>query len=289
LTPSNPVDRSGTYRIQLPLGTHAGGRYPVWNNETSATSLLEDPSAVQPHDAANVDVITFAGRLDKPVTAAYTKWLAANGFPTSISSDQVQTQLRAQGVDVAAAFAAVGPMMTPAETKTLSGVLGRSIPLRYSFVYSGGVAIEPRTGTIIDVHSQREGLAVAPDLSGVAELRPLLARYASIPAVKAVSDGLDRLAAQPPQLAAVFAFTQTPASSASVGVDAAEQIRMMNLIELRVPWAVGMVGLLVVVIDLALAFRRRHDEVPAALVVPSDLVLPPEREPVRTSSGGGAS
>ena len=75
------------------------------------------------------------------------------------------------------------------------------------------MSIEPTTGALIDVHSQQEGVAVQPDLSGVGALQPLLDKYAAIPSVKALSDGLAAMAARPPQLAQTFQYTQTPASS----------------------------------------------------------------------------
>jgi len=231
------------------------------------------PGALHRYAPAGVDVVTFSGTVYKPVTAAYDRWLAANGFPTSVSSDQVQAQLRAQGIDVAAAFTAVGGRMNPAQTHLLTSILAKPIPLQYEYVYAGNVSIEPKSGTIENVQAQKEGLAVKPDLSGVAQLRPLLAQFASVPAVKAVSDGLDRLVAQPPQLAAVFQYAQTPASSASVGDDTREQLRLMNLMELRIPWTAAVAGGLLLVLDAALMWRR-HRRVGLTVTIPGDDLVP---------------
>jgi ornithine carbamoyltransferase len=46
------------------------------------------------------------------------------------------------------------------------------------------------------VHSKQEGVAVQPDLTGVGVLQPLLDKYAAIPSVKALSDGLAAMAAR---------------------------------------------------------------------------------------------
>ena len=109
------------------------------------------------------------------------------------------------------------------------------MPLNYFFVVDGTVSIEPTTGALIDVHSQQEGVAVQPDLSGVATLQPLLDKYADIPSVKALSDGLAAMAARPPQLAQTFQYTQTPASSFSTADKARDQAHVMTIVTWWVP------------------------------------------------------
>lgn len=287
-TPRNQVDRSGYYRLQFPLGTSASGHYGVWNNETSAPVPLVHPSSLHYHAESTVKVIDFSSRLDHAVTPAYRSWLAANGFPMTISSGQVQAQLTAQGVDVAAALAAVGGRLTPKESAVLTSTLSKPVPLDYSFVYDGLVSIEPRTGAIVDVHTQRESLAAKPDLSGVAPLRSLLDHYATVPAVKAVSDGLDRLIRRPPDVAATFQFTETAASSRDVGNDARSQARLMNLLQVRAPWTVGVVGALLLLVAVSgLARRRRRSPRPVDL--PDDEAVQPQRESATERVSGRGS
>ena len=105
------------------------------------------------------------------------------------------------------------PRLTPDESKLLATTLAKPVPLKYFFFGDGLVSIEPKTGALIDVHAQQEGVAVQPDLSGVAPLQPLLAKYASIPSVKALSDGLLAQAGRAPQVAQELRYKQTVPSS----------------------------------------------------------------------------
>ena len=78
-----------------------------------------------------------------------------------------------------------------------------------------------------------------PDLSGVGALQPLLDKYAAIPSVKALSDGLAAMAARPPQLAQTFEYTQTPASSLSIADKARDQAHVMTIVTWWVPGAMA--------------------------------------------------
>jgi hypothetical protein len=255
--PSNEVDRSGSYRIQLPLGTSHDEEYPIWNNETSQTSMLVPEDPLHYHPAAATQVVDFTGSLDHAVTPAYRQWLAANDFPMTIAPDQIQAQLAARGVNVAAALAEVGPRLSAQESAVLADALGNPIPIDYFFVYEGHVSIEPRTGSIMDVHTRTEGLAVKPDLSGVAKLQPLLEKYSSIPSIAAVSQGLRELAGAPADLAAEFRFTETQSSSRDTGSDAKEQARLMRLLQLYVPWSVGALSITLIAVGIVTTRRGR--------------------------------
>ena len=137
----------------------------------------------------------------------YLAHLRALGLPMQITAAQIAPQLTAAGIDVNRALADVAPQLTADESALLAAALTAAIPLNYFFVVDGTVSIEPTTGALIDVHSQQEGVAVQPDLSGVGALQPLLDKYAAIPSVKALSDGLAAMAARPPQLAQTFQYT----------------------------------------------------------------------------------
>ena len=242
LTPDDVVDRSGAYRLTFPLGVTSTGVYDVWNNETGATYRLEHPSHEHEHRESGVTVIDFHGHLEHPVTRAYLRWLGDNGFPTELNLAQFQARLRSEGADLTTVLADVNALLTPDERATVMKVLAEPIPLRYRFFFSGQVSIEPRTGAIMDVHTQTEGLEVKPDLSGLDAVTPILVKYASIPSVAAAGAAVAKIAGEPPAVAARYRFKQTAASSASVGQDARDQARLMDLVEIWVPWIVGALG-----------------------------------------------
>jgi hypothetical protein len=109
----------------------------------------------------------------------------------------------------------------------------------------------------MDVHTRTEGLAVKPDLSGVAKLQPLLEKYSSIPSIAAVSQGLRELAGAPADLAAEFRFTETQSSSRDTGSDAKEQARLMRLLQLYVPWSVGALSITLIAVGIVTTRRGR--------------------------------
>jgi hypothetical protein len=279
--PSATADRSGAYRLQFPLGISPTGNYPVWSNETGTAVKLSQPSAVHHDAAAGVSVIDFQGSLNAPVTKAYRHWLAANNFPMSLTPKQLQDQLKARGLDVNAALAAVNGKLSPNQALVLANTLGRSVPLNYRYVYKGSVSLEPHTGAIVNVHTRLEGIAVKPDLSGVSAITPMLVEFSSIPAVKAVSVGLQKLINEPPQVAAQFDFTEAPASSLDTGNEAKEQIRMMGLLELWAPWSIGSLGMILVLATTVRRRRSRNVPVDGSLPTPvPEVQVPAPRVPV---------
>ena len=126
--------------------------------------LVEGPHH---HAEGDTTVIDFATKLEAPVAPYYLAHLEALGLPMQITAAQIAPQLTAAGIDVNQALADVAPLLTADESALLAAALTAAIPLHYFFVVDGTVSIEPTTGALIDVHSQREGVAVQPDLSGV--------------------------------------------------------------------------------------------------------------------------
>jgi Porin PorA len=266
--PSNP-NLAGSYRVNFPLDTERNGRYAAWNNETERVILLRNGSPLHYHPEAGISVIDFSARISAPASAGYLHWLADNGFPMSVTAMQLQPRLQAMGIDVPKALADIQPLLTAQERAVVSETLAASVPLKYRYFDDGHVSIEPRTGAVVDVHADTEGVTVAPDLSGVSRLQPLLTKYAAVSSVAAVTRGLEKLTAAPPDVAARYTYQQTPASSHQIADDVRAQIRMMNLLG-RVPFVLVAIGL--VLTALGFLRRRRHRQ----RVEPFELVLPVE-------------
>jgi Porin PorA len=248
--PAATMHGSGAYRINFAMGTTATGSYLAYIPEADTTTPLVLVRGPHHHAEGNTTVIDFATKLEAPVAPYYRAHLEAMGLPMQVTAAQIAPQLAAAGIDVNQALADVAPRLTPAETEQLATILAAPVPLNYFFVVDGTVSVEPQTGALIDVHSQQEGVAVQPDLSGVTSLQPLLDKYAAIPSVKALSDGLAAMAAQPPQLAQTFQYTQTPASSLSVADTARDQARVMTIVTWWVPGVLGGLGVLLLALGL---------------------------------------
>ncbi len=270
---------AGAYRVNFALGTSADGKYRSYLPEIDASTPLVLAERRHYHADARTSVIDFTSKLEAPVAPYYRAHLAAMGLPMHVTVAQLQPQLQAAGIDVNRALADVLPRLTPDESKLLSTALAGPIALRYFFFADGLVSIEPKTGALIDVHAQREGVSVRPDLSGVATLQPLLDKYAEIPSVKALSDGLRALAARQPQVAQELRYRQTVPSSSQAADTARSQGRQMTVVTWWVPGAMLFVGLLLLVLGL-IGWRRAGPRHPGA-PVPEAPVAPdtaPDRE-----------
>lgn len=261
------TDIAGSYRVNFPLGTTATGSYPVWNVETDKAAVVSHGKGPETlPGVTGVKVIEFSSDITGPVSPYYHHWLVTNGFPDSISPAQLEPRLAADGVNVSQLLATLTPLLTPAQRTLVDQVLSSPVPLDYTYLYRGIVGIEPRTGAMVYVDTTAEGLKVAPSLSGVDRLRPLLSEYAAVPGVATLAHALDELAAAPPQKVVQYTWVQTRASSQHVANLANNQIRSMNLVD-AVPWVAG--GLGVVLVVLGVVFRRRRRPAPAGRISPT--------------------
>ena len=262
--PKAIMHAAGAYRVNFAMGTNAKGSYLAYIPEADVVSRMRLVEGSHHHSDAPVAIIDFSSKRDAPVAPYYLAHLKAMGLPMEVSAAQLAPVLLADGIDVNQALADVGPRLQPAESALVTATLAKSVPLRYFFLSDGLVSIEPKTGALIDVHTQQQGVAVQPDLSGASVLQPLLDRYASIPSVKALSDGLAALAKRPPQVAQSYTYTQTVASSLAVTKVAQDQARMANLVEVRVPWTMAAVGLVLFALGLVGWRRARRKRTRAA-------------------------
>jgi hypothetical protein len=289
--PKAVMHDTGAFRVNFAMGTNAKGRYLAFIPEEDAVSPLRLVEGPHTHGDAHIKVLDFASTKNGPVAPYYLEHLQQMGAPTHVTAAQLAPVLAAEGIDVNKALADVSPLLTPAESKLVSETLAKSVPLRYFFLSDGLISVEPKTGALIDVHTHQQGIAVRPDLTGASVLQPLFDRYAAIPSVKALSDGLAAIAKGAPQVAESYQYTQTIPSSLAVTRSAREHIRTMNLVELRIPAGMVVVGLLLIgggLIGFVIGRRRtrRHEDdldAGAAAVPPVPTTVPAEPAvPART-------
>ncbi|MGZ7087749.1 MAG: porin PorA family protein, partial [Ilumatobacteraceae bacterium] len=277
-----------SYRVNFAMGTNAKGSYLAYIPEEDAVShmvLVEGPHT---HPDAHIRVLDFSSKRNGPVAPYYLAHLKQMGLPMQVTASQLAPVLAADGIDVNRALADVGPFLTPAEKALVSATLAKSVPLHYFFLSDGLVSIEPKTGTLIDVHTHQQGIAVQPDLSGASVLRPMLNKYAAIPSVRALSNGLAALAKRAPPVAESYTYTQTVPSSLAVTKMARDHVRTMNLIDVRVPAAIAVLGFIVLGLGLILSWRsRRHRKSDRAAPLAAIPTEPIATEPVTTSVGAG--
>jgi hypothetical protein len=276
--PNSTLHAAGAYRVNFALGTNEDGSYRSYIPQADASVPLVLTEGRHHHGDADIAVLDFKSTLEKQVAPYYRDHLEAMGLPMEVTSSQLQAQLAAAGINVNAALGDVLPRLTPEESKLLADTLGKPIPLQYFFEVDGKISIEPKTGALVDVHAQREGIAVKPDLSGVAALAPLLAKYSTIPSVGALATGLAAVADRGPQVVQDLQYKQTVPSSVSAADTARDMGARMTLAERWIPGAMALVGLVLLVLGLVgwrRAGRRGRDDVPEEPVTRPSV---PERE-----------
>lgn len=282
----------GTYRVNFAMGTSIKGSYLAYIPEEDAASRLVPVEGPHPQPDVSLSVVDFASHRDGPVAPYFLAHLKALGLPMEVTAAQLEPLLRANGIDVNRALSDVGPRLTAAESRLVSTTLTKAVPLRYFFLSQGVISIEPETGALIDVHTKEQGISVQPDLRGASALQPLLRKYAAIPSVKALAEGLAKMASRPPQVAQRLTYTQTVPSSRAAADIAQDNEATMNLVKVRVPLGLALLGLILLGIGLfELRRGRRHkDSHSAAGSDPSSgspkaEPVPAPAPPVRTYEG----
>lgn len=248
--PGNPGAVSGSYYVTLPMNLDANTTgLRIWKPETGTTYPLKPAhSGNLPSKLDGLSVIWFNGTLPMTPVASYeSKALAARGLPTTIAPSVVEAELSARGISVGALTTALTPVLSAAETKEVAAVLTTPIPLKYYAFGSGLVGAEPTTGAIIDLRNVVDGIAVAPNTSGLEVLVNVLSHHPGVPGVPAALTALHRLAAAAPQPVYGLHYTETPASVTSMVQTANSQLSQISIVTVDVPWtAVGLGGLLLI-------------------------------------------
>lgn len=236
--PSNVVDRSGAYRLNLPFDTSSTSTYEIYKNEIGTTYELRGDPATPATEEAGLRLETFTASVeDVPLDPAYVAELnKLVPLPGSLRLDQLGPQLLAAGIDVNALLAAVLPVITPEDFAILSGVAATPGPLVYVQSFEGRARVEPTTGAEVDVGAT-ESVGAKPLLADLATLQSLIGRYPDVPEAVRVAEALDGLASAPPIELFEFEYEQTPASVAAVAGEVRSMRDRIRLAERQIPFA----------------------------------------------------
>lgn len=270
-----PVDRSGSYYLTLPMGMRDDGAHTIAKVETAGTYTLHKAPGPKTTTIDGVRVLRMtASQGPTPVGPQYTKvMMPFMGFPTSLTFAQVQGQLQANGIDTSQLMTALTNTLTPNEVSTLAATLQQPVPLRYSaFLDRGDAIVEPDTGMIVGLTSVNEGISVSPDLSVWSPALDILGRYSSAPAVQEMMRTVGSFATAPPQPVYRLQYQETPASMSSSAQRVATERSKLRLARYYLP--AGLLALTSVLGGIAVFTWRRPR--PTA---PPDVVPLPERTP----------
>jgi hypothetical protein len=256
--PANVVDRSGSYRLNLPFDTSRSDTYTIYSNENDDTFPLVGDTENPTIELEGLRLSNFVARVDEAALSnAYLAELnKAVPLPDALTLEQMKPQLLAAGVDVDALVAALTPVLTPEDAATLSSVAAEPIPLEYVRSFEGDVAIEPVTGAEVRV-SVSESVGARPVLTSLPALQDVLGHYPSVPEAVTTSADLDDLAAATAIPLFAYRYEQTPASVADVADTAKEMRRQVLLARVWLPLGLGVGAVLSLVVGAAVFVQRR--------------------------------
>jgi hypothetical protein len=247
------------------MGVHSDGEaLSIWKPEAGASYPLVSTTPATGTEAGT-KVVYLRGEIPTPLPApAYElAILQARGLPMQLTPDQASAQLTAAGVDVAAVAPVLMTTLTAAELKAVTGVLTLPMPLKYSVYGHGLMGAEPKTGGLVTLTGIVDGIAVKPDMSGMAPAVAALKQHADVPAIASLIAILDKMAAAPPQPVYEMQYTQTPASVADAASYTRSEADKVVLATKTIPVATAVVAAMFVLGGIALVWfpRRRHSKV----------------------------
>lgn len=255
----NVVDRSGSYRINLPFDTSHDDTYTIYKNEIEDTYRMEpdtdDPTSV----VDGLRLSNFTAEIsEKPISDAFKAQLnALTPLPDERTLDELKPQLLAQGIDVDGLVAALTPVLTPEDAATLSAFAAEPIPIEYVFSFEGRAAIEPVTGAEVRVDVVPETVGARPELTNLPQLQEVLGHYPDVPQAVQTSAALDDLATGPATPLFRYSYEQTDASSSDIADVARDLRNEALLVKVWVPWGLVGAAVLSLVVGGIVYLRRR--------------------------------
>jgi hypothetical protein len=251
----NSVNRQGSYYPLLPFDTSSDENYPIWKGETGES---RDAEFVDEVEKEGVTVYNFKGNLaaadKKEVTATY---LGILGMPSEVTFEELKPQLAALGVDADALIAQASQVIgakSPEDLQALNEALQQSIPVKYYWAFEVESSVEPKTGVPVDVYKDIESLNMELDTSGLMGIFAILAKYSSDPVLGPELSKLVELQSQmtetEPSKVFEYNIAQTEDSVKQAIEDAKDAAGQINLVKVYIPWALLIVGALILIIGL---------------------------------------
>ena len=250
--PSNVVNRAGSYYPLLGFDVSKDETYAVWKGE-----ILEPVEAafISEEEKEGVTVYNFGGTIDpedrKEVDPIY---IASLGLPSEVTFTDIKPQLSAMGVDADALITLATQVLSAEDQQALNQLLQEPIPIKY---YWGGeieISVEPKTGIPVDSYKDIEALYMELDYTELAGLFTILTKYADDPVLGPALAQLQELQTQlgEMELQRIFeySYVQTDETVKDAIDEAKNSAGLINLVKVYIPWALLIVGALLLIIGL---------------------------------------
>lgn len=245
--PSNKVDREGSYYPFFTFDTSKDETYSIWKSEIGEGLEAE---YVDEQEKERVTLYNFKMSCEeKPVVDAYVESM---GLPRETTIEEMKETLKAAGLDVDAFVSLAMRVMSAEDQQVLGAALQAKIPITYLWSMEQELSVDPKTGIPVDVYKSAEALSMRVDLSGMSQLQAVLAKYASDPQLGPVIAQLAGLQSQMGKASKVFSYdyASTQDSIVANAEDARDGAGRINLIKVYIPWALLIVGALLLIVGL---------------------------------------
>ncbi|MBN2027664.1 MAG: DUF3068 domain-containing protein [Actinobacteria bacterium] len=248
----NSVKRQGNYYPLLPFDTSSDEKYPVWKGEVGEGIEAE---FVEEVELEGITVYNFKGVTTledrREVTEAYVEIL---GLPTELTFEELKPQLVAMGIDVDGLVGLATQVLSPEDLQALNTALQASIPATYYWTFDVETSVEPKTGVPVNVFKDIEAVYMEMDTSGLMDIFTILFKYSSDPALGPALAPLLELQSEmgeaEPTKVFEYNISQTEDTMKTAVQDAKDGAGQINLVKVYIPWAMLIVGALILIIGL---------------------------------------
>lgn len=181
------VDRAGSWSVNFPLGTGKKG-YNLFNNDAASSFAV---SFVREDTVNRVKVYLFAGSARHRPMVDYRA--RAMGLPDSTTYGAIKKELAEGGIPIDAMIRAASGSLTEQEKEIIDS-FPEDLPvgLDYTVKSNWEAAVEPVTGTIVDVRRDETSIFVNTDVKTLLPLFEILASHAEDPLVVRYLSQLDQ-------------------------------------------------------------------------------------------------
>jgi hypothetical protein len=257
-TPSNKIDRSPAYSINLPFSS-GKGPYQVWKNESGVSYAFTKTASAK---RGGVTLYRYQGSMSgAPAQSYYIDQLASQGIPKALTPAQAAIQLKAQGADPALLEAVVLPALAPVDRSSALAILAQNVPLNYAIDVHTSFLVEPKTGAIVGLEQINQTLYATPDIQGIGRIQTILNKpqYARNAAVQSAAAIIGKLVRKPPR-SRIFNITyaQLPASIDDLAAFAKGRAGKITLAKVTIPLVIGGAGLVLTLAGLGSGWTSRR-------------------------------
>lgn len=182
-----PVDRSGSWSVNFPLGADKKS-YNVFNNDVASSFA---GSFSKEGTVNGVKVYLYEGSFRSRPMVDYR--VKARGLPLTTTFGDIKKELEASGVPINSLLQMASGTLTEKEKEKIESFPDDlAIGLEYMVEYKWKAAVEPVTGTIVDVKDDETRISVNTDVKTLLPLFEVLANHAEDPLVVRYLSQLDQ-------------------------------------------------------------------------------------------------